>query len=357
MTISTTETLQPGRFDTTHSEFAAQLPKQKQHIKEVGDKFESRDYQDWRQQLKEEGFVVVKNVLNQEKAQHYRNEILNWLTSFGTPLKIEDKSTWHNKNLPVHGLHNVHALYSVSHEKFVWDLRSEPKIRDAFGKVWGTDELLVSFDGLNIGLPGLQDDTDIEQARAKPWQHVDQSPFKQSFQCVQGIAQLSKGGPKDGGLVVYPKSHKHFTEFTETQLDKSKWVRKDWLSLSKEHVKWYEEVKGIKPYKVIAEPGDLILWDSRTIHYAVLAESDEIRTIAYVSYSPASFATPDALEKKKEAFEKWLGTTHWAHDNINPRNTDPVLANGEVDPRNRKEPIQKPELNDIVLKLAGVKPY
>ncbi|GME79697.1 unnamed protein product [Ambrosiozyma monospora] len=280
--------------------------------------------------------------------------MLKWVTSFDTPLEIEDKSTWKYEYLPVHSVHNIYALYSVSHEKFIWDLRSEPKIREAFGKVWGTDELLVSFDGINISLPGTIDDPAKD---AKSWQHVDQSPFKQSFQCVQGIAQLSNAGPKDGGLVVYPRSHKHFTEFVETQLDKSKWQHKDWLMLTEEHVKWFEDGLGIKPYKVEAEPGDLILWDSRTIHHAVLAESDEIRTIAYVSYSPASFATDDALDRKKEAFEKWAGTTHWAHDNINPRLKDPVLPNGEVDPKNRKEPAEKPELNDVVLKLAGVKPY
>ncbi|GMG40127.1 unnamed protein product [Ambrosiozyma monospora] len=279
MSTSTTTTteVKPGIADTTVFEFKTQDSSKQQHIKTAGDKFESQDYQDWRQQLKEEGFVVVKNVLNKEQVQHYRNEMLNWITSFGTPLKIDDKSTWKYDNLPAHSLHNIYALYSVSHEKFFWDLRSEPKIREAFGKVWETDELLVSFDGININFPGA---TGGLAKSAKSWQHVDQSPFKQSFQCVQGIAQLSNAGPKDGGLVVYPKSHKHFIEFVETQLDKSKWLHKDWLMLTDEQVKWFEDDLGIKPYKVEAEPGDLILWDSRTIHHAVLAESDEIRTIA-----------------------------------------------------------------------------
>ena len=29
-------------------------------------------------------------------------------------------------------------------EQFAWDIRSEPGLIDAFAKIWGTDELLVS---------------------------------------------------------------------------------------------------------------------------------------------------------------------------------------------------------------------
>jgi hypothetical protein len=43
--------------------------------------------------------------------------------------------------------------YSVSHEKFVWDARLEPGVVDAFSKIWGTSDLLVFFDGINMTLP------------------------------------------------------------------------------------------------------------------------------------------------------------------------------------------------------------
>jgi hypothetical protein len=43
----------------------------------------------------------------------------------------------------------MYHSYAISHEKFVWDARLEPGVLDAFSKIWGTDDLLVSFDGIN----------------------------------------------------------------------------------------------------------------------------------------------------------------------------------------------------------------
>lgn len=38
--------------------------------------------------------------------------------------------------------------HGIAHEQFVWDLKSEPGIIDKFARIWGTDELMVSFGGL-----------------------------------------------------------------------------------------------------------------------------------------------------------------------------------------------------------------
>lgn len=39
----------------------------------------------------------------------------------------------------------------------VWDLRTEQGIIDAFAKIWGTDELITSFDGASVFLPKRTD--------------------------------------------------------------------------------------------------------------------------------------------------------------------------------------------------------
>lgn len=73
---------------------------------------------------------------------------------------------------------------------------SEPKIIDAFAKIWNTHKLLVSFDGANITLPHP------ERQPNSAWPHVDQSPKRKGLQCVQGLLNLAPNGPQDGGLVV-----------------------------------------------------------------------------------------------------------------------------------------------------------
>ncbi len=69
--------------------------------------------------------------------------------------------------------------------------------------------------------------------------------------------------------------------------------------------------------------GDLILWDSRTIHCNTpsmlpkeeinLSKSEIMRLVAYVCMTPKSFATPETLSTRAKLFQYNQGTTHWPH--------------------------------------------
>lgn len=235
----------------------------------------------------------------------------------------------------------------------MWDARLEPGVVDAFATIWGTPDLLVSFDALNVTFPNR-----VDKPRKGAWPHVDQSPLRNGMACVQGIINLSESGPEDGGLTVYPGTHNLLAEFFATQTDRSDWVPNDFFSFTSEHLSWFE-ARGCRPHKLCAEPGDLLVWDSRTAHWG--AEPTEkgrtIRTAIYASYAPAAMASKEALETKKRVFEAWEGTTHWPHDNIAMRKTEALLEDGSVDPRSRREPVEKPELSERLLKLAGVLAY
>lgn len=248
---------------------------------------------------------------------------------------------------------NTFDNYCVVHEKFMWDARMEPGAVGAFAKIFGTDELLVSFDSLNISFPGRKD----KPPRA-PWPHVDQSPFKRGLHCVQGIINLSHAGEEDGSLMVLPGSHAVNEEFFRTQTDQASWPTIDWRRFSAEEMEWFA-TKGLKPIKVHVEPGDLILWDSRTVHWGgePTDKSDVVRTVIYASYSPAALASKEALEEKARVFDVYGATTHWAHDNIFLRPQIAHLPDGTVDPHNRDEPLEKADMSDELLKLAGIKSY
>lgn len=310
--------------------------------------------QPWLADLHRDGYVVVKGAVPRDRALGYQKAAHNWLASFGTELDLEKPETWTKENLPNQSKINTFHGYCVTHEKFFWDARTEPGVVDVFATIWGTDELLVSFDALNITLPNRRD-----VPRKPAWEHVDQSPLRQGLHCVQGIINLSPSGPDDGGLVVYPGSQNLFSEFFETQTDKSTWKPADNFLHTPEHLAWFAE-RGCKPHKVVADVGDLILWDSRIVHYGSepSENSQQIRTIVYAAYTPAKLATPEQLEIKKEIFRNYGSTTHWPHDNINRRPTKTFLADGITrDPRDRDEPLQKPEYTDKLLKLAGIRAY
>ncbi|KAH7007692.1 phytanoyl-CoA dioxygenase [Ilyonectria destructans] len=309
---------------------------------------------DWMADLQRDGFAVVKGAIPRERAMEYQYRARQWLKSFGNDaLDYDNPETWCKENLPVHSPINTIGGYRVAHEKFMWDARLEPGVLDAFSKIWGSDELLVSFDSLNITFPNRKD-----VGRLKAWEHVDQSPLRRGLHCIQGIINLSMAGPNDGGLVVYPGSHLLHDKWLDSQADRSKWTCKDIYLLNKDELAWFKG-QGLNPHKVCADIGDLIVWDSRTIHYgAEPAEtSSTIRTVIYAAYSPAKLATPETLALKSEVFQKFGGTTHWPHDNIRMRNEKTFLPDGTRDPRDREEPLEKPGMTDKLLRLAGVKPY
>ncbi|VUC20756.1 unnamed protein product [Clonostachys rosea] len=316
----------------------------------------SESHSDFRDELARNGFAVVKGAIPPERAAHYREKAKDWLLSFGGKLDFENRETWTDENLPSQNVIRTFASYCVAHEKFMWDARQETGVLDAFSRLWGTDKLLVSFDSLNVTFPNR-----LDVPRRQPWEHIDQSPLKRGVHCVQGIINLSPSGPEDGGLVVYPRSHRYNDELFDSMSveDKQSWLPlKDIYFFKKEQLDWFHE-RGVKAHKVCAEPGDLILWDSRTIHYGSdpMDSSSQIRTAIYAAYTPASMASPDQLALKKQVFEKYGGTTHWPHDHIVVRNSHVMLPDGSRDPRDRDEPLEMPEKSDQLLRLAGVKAY
>jgi ectoine hydroxylase-related dioxygenase (phytanoyl-CoA dioxygenase family) len=182
------------------------------------------------------------------------------------------------------------------------------------------------------------------------------------MQCVQGLLNYQPNGPKDGGLIVMKGSSKLFDQFfseTREQDDhedkppESEGFR-DLFIFKEEDVKWFEK-RGCEMIKVNLEPGDLVLWDSRTMHYACFPEGDLIRHVQYVCMTPARFAKKEDMDLKAELFRTWQGTTHWPHCNI--RKAGVPIRDGKEDPHNRTEPLEKPEITQQVLRLAGVEAY
>jgi hypothetical protein len=61
-----------------------------------------------------------------------------------------DPSTVKPSNLPVINEKGMILAYGVTHEKWVWDIRGEPGVVDTFAKVYDDNDLIVSFDVVNV---------------------------------------------------------------------------------------------------------------------------------------------------------------------------------------------------------------
>lgn len=90
--------------------------------------------------------------------------------------------------------------------------------------------------------------------------------------------------------------------------------------------------RGCEVIKVCVDPGDLILWDSRTMHWNCLPESEAVRSVLCelfspsfyprfakhecllsssqidMCYTPASYAKPDDLALKAQLYKERKGT-------------------------------------------------
>ncbi len=190
-------------------------------------------------------------------------------------------------------------------------------MKEVYARIWNTEQLLVSFDGCGI----FRDWRSNPSWKTKGgWNHVDQNPkLKPDRCCVQGLISITDQDQTTGGLLVYPKTHLRFTELSDIIKNSH-----DFLKVPDTHPIMDQ---GKTPGKLVhCRAGDIVLWDSRTVHCntpaTAIEERDEnepvdlIRIVAYVSMSPTNFVTGQSLEefreKRIEMVENSRTLTHWS---------------------------------------------
>ncbi|KAK4044095.1 hypothetical protein C8A01DRAFT_31693 [Parachaetomium inaequale] len=277
---------------------------------------------DWRDDLVRDGYAVVKGAIPRDRALHYADRMLSLLESFGTGYDRNDPSTVHPDKLPVINEKGMLLNYGAAHEDFVWAIRSEPGVISAFEQVYATEDLLVSFDAINYGFANR--------------------------------AHLPANKP-DGGLIVCKGAHLLSEQFHEDMKGEERipaWTN-EWYGFTDAGMAWLKDHGG-EWIKVEAEPGDLLLWDSRTPHYNVPASGTQDRLAVYTCYMPVADASQEDLVRKKAAWDAKVGTTHWP--NALHSGTNVAMRNGKPDSIVRNEPLNKPVLSERAFRLTGI-PY
>ncbi|KAL3464919.1 hypothetical protein BJX64DRAFT_286106 [Aspergillus heterothallicus] len=305
---------------------------------------------DWRDDLVRDGYAVIRGAISLNRAQGYADEMYSWLEEFNLGFDRNNLATAREKHLPIINEKGMCWWYSLAHEDFVWKIRAEPGVVGAFEKVYATEDLIVSFDAVNFTFPGRDD-----IAPNKPWPHQDQNPDTRGFRCLQGLVNILPNGPQDGGLIVCKGGHLLSEQFHQDMKDEPriKGFFDEWYGYTEAGMKWLED-HGLEWHKVSVEPGDLIVWDSRTPHYNLPSSSTRPRFCVYTCYMPVADVTQDDLRRKKEAFEGYRTTSHWPNATfVGPAD---ATRNGTPCPHNRKQPTKKPQLDERGYKLTGI-PY
>ena len=273
----------------------------------------------WKSHLEEHGYAIVPDVLNQKEC-HALHE--GYWDFFKTLIGVEkdDASTWKRiyKLFPNHGMLFQH--WCSGHMQQIWDVRQNKKIHGAFADIWDTEDLTVSFDGCSFG---LQPEVTGRGWQNKGWLHLDQSPHRNDFECVQGWVTALGVEKGDATLTVLAGSHKHHAEFGAYLeiTDPSNWkkCKGDWFKLAPNHVKWFKD-RGCEQKYVECPPGSLVLWDSRTVHAGQCPtrgrKNPKNRIVSYVSMMPQAKLSGREREKKQWAAIRGRMTTHWAAEHV-----------------------------------------
>ena len=269
--------------------------------------------------LASEGFVVIKRALSQSEAEHALGLTWDYLEGLGTGIDRSDMSTWSDDRWPIVTSGGIVPALGIGHSEAQWFTRSVPSIKKAFASIWGDDDLLSSFDGMALWRP-TDVDLEWEKTRGKSWLHIDQHPItRPGMHCVQGAVTLMPTSPSAGGNILIPKSHKWFAEIPETYAERLGKLP-GWL----DHFRFPADdarLQETPPIMAHMEAGDMMLWDSRTVHCSSpgiepAAPSDPsapalIRAASLVCMMPRSKASEDVIAKRRAAVDAVVSTTNW----------------------------------------------
>mmetsp|Transcript_13445 Transcript_13445/g.32417 ORF Transcript_13445/g.32417 Transcript_13445/m.32417 type:complete len:354 (+) Transcript_13445:29-1090(+) len=274
--------------------------------------------QKWQVDLYEKGYAIIPDVLTPDECLSLENGFWNfWRRLSGGLLMKEDSQTWRTMFdfFPMHGMLSQH--FSIGHMQEIWNVRSHERVKSVFATIWGTEDLVVSFDGASTS---LAPEVTGRGWHRKDWLHLDQSPHRSDFECVQAWVTADDVGPGDGTLMVREGSHKLHAEFAKQfGLNNDKNYRSDWLKLTPEQDQWYED-KGCKKIAVECPKGSMVLWDSRTVHAGRSPVKGRAtprnRFVAYVCMMPANRLKPIERNKKQRACLEGRLTNHWAASRV-----------------------------------------
>lgn len=250
------------------------------------------------EKLEKDGFCVIENVMSPEKCTDIRNGIHEYMKKVG--VDFNDPTL---KKIDYPNQQGIIQHLGLGQCQSIWDAREDENVAFVFEKLYGTNDLIVSFDGACVQ-PAWMRDTVRRM-------HTDQTHKRLGLLCIQGYVNLTPALDEGTGtLMVIPGGHLKHTEFARNHPDLVTRQKKDWFEYEESH--WNE--LGGKPIRVFGGIGSLVLWDSRTPHRGAppskkYSGPTNERNVVYICMQPRILLKKP--QKKIEAFNQRRMTSHW----------------------------------------------
>jgi len=268
--------------------------------------------------FEEHGYVVFSKLATEDEAKIAIDLFWDHMEKETKVIKRDDYNTWKQWFT---GASGVVASYAIGHSSFLWYCRTLPKVIAAFRAMWGTDDLLTSFDGCGVFRPP---EINPDWKTKSGWFHVDQNGYnKPNKVCIQGLLNLMPNDAEDGGFILVPDSQKSFGTLFEKRKDLPQTFG-DFVPLGKTY---FPEIwDGRTPSKICLDVGDFVMWDSRTVHcnHPALPKPERKndppklrRMVAYICMTPTALAKdnlPTLLKERVFAYQNGITSSHWPHE-------------------------------------------
>jgi len=276
------------------------------------DRFDLAD-QRWLQHLSDEGYVVLADVLSKQEVAEAFDHLWAFLPG-ATGWQRDAPSTWRRSGLERCGLPQWGILKALGAGNCdaVWFCRTRPRVREAFEQIWGTNQLISSFDGFNVFLPWHHGRPECKTQSG--WMHADQGPGRQGLHAIQGFVALTAQGARTGGLQVIPASHHtHNAWVTEPTF-----ARDHDFCMVQQALPISAPLLQQQTRLVHCQAGDLVLWDSRTVHcntpaqtHPTSAQNELLRVAMYTCLVPRAWASDAELQLRRRAYDNGYSCNHW----------------------------------------------
>ena len=254
--------------------------------------FDVRD-DNWMRHLMTEGYVVLNEAITENEANEAIKLFKEDYTRISPKWDWNDSNTWIPSNAPMMWGKGASTYNGIGQSDTMWYLRMNSVARTAFSQIYGTDDLITSFDGCSLFVSDKQ--------KSESWLHQDQHRDNPLLS-IQGVLNLLECSEYDAGFVCVPGSHISYI---------GQEAKKDWVLVPKDDEIGKDAVKLLTPAR------SMILFNSRLIHANSGMSKNHPNKVhinrisAYITFAPKTRRNEETLEKRKRGYIQGETTSHW----------------------------------------------
>ncbi|WP_426577860.1 phytanoyl-CoA dioxygenase family protein [Xenorhabdus stockiae] len=231
------------------------------------------------------GYIIIESAVSKEQVQKTVDAIFYFLE-----MDKSNHSDFYNMEIRSRSGIDEMGRIPFYHHQSLWDNRQNQIIYSVYEKIFGTSDLLVSVDRVNMNPPVN------ENWKYEGFIHWDIDVSKRPLERkIQGLLSLTDDNGNSGGFQCVPGFHKVIYE----------WLSKQPAGYNSR----FPDTAGMNIKSIPLKAGDYVIFDSALPHGNIPNTSNEPRLAQYFCLFPRTDITEQQVAERIVAYKKGLPTT------------------------------------------------